>query len=219
MLIHLYLMVFFFSAYRSFAEDGPAPGPAPIHSTRSSTPEKEAKTAAHPSGKKEKKEQKIELPIDNPWILNRQEPIPPHGAAPQPSFEWQSDEQEGRCNEYAARAKTSFVSARYYSIQGDSCVCAQHAAEFQTMVDKAGKECPRDFFLKLGYSSRIVKNIAWLEKLGKERCFGRPPVAAVPMPPPAGKSSPLPIPGQGKNGEAPGEGSRKIERNHSTQSE
>jgi hypothetical protein len=39
-----------------------------------------------------------------------------------------------------------------------------------TLVENCKQDCPDGFLKKNGYTSRIIRNLSWLEKLGAERC-------------------------------------------------
>lgn len=217
--VSFFLIMLFSSADIAYSEGDSVVNTLPPIASPSNSPEKKSPAPASPEVKEKKPEQKIELPIDSPWTLNREGPSGLPAAGPPPAFEWQSAKQQERCNDYAAEARSSFIYARYYSIQGEPCVCAQYAAEFRTIMEKASNACPQDFFLKLGYSSRIVKNIAWLEKLGKDRCSGRPPLVAAPKTEPQGSVSSSPMVGQEKKSKSLKEKPKEEKRNAPTYSE
>ena len=85
-------------------------------------------------------------------------------------IKWKNETQKTKCNAYLASLKDSFLKARYYSIQGVPCGTAENARSFMTLVDNCKQDCPDGFLKKNGYTSRIIRNLSWLEKLGSERC-------------------------------------------------
>ena len=85
-------------------------------------------------------------------------------------IKWKNEAQKTECNAYLALLKESFLKARYYSIQGVPCGTAENARSFMTLIDNCKRDCPDGFLKKNGYTSRIIRNLSWLEKLGAERC-------------------------------------------------
>ena len=85
-------------------------------------------------------------------------------------IKWKNEAQKTRCNGYLASLKETFLKARYYSIQGVPCGTAENARSFMTLIEKCKRDCPDGLLKKNGYTSRIIRNLSWLEKLGAERC-------------------------------------------------
>ena len=85
-------------------------------------------------------------------------------------IKWKNEAQKTQCNTYLTSLKESFLKARYYSIQGVPCGTAENARSFMTLIDNCKRDCPDGFLKKHGYTSRIIRNLSWLEKLGSERC-------------------------------------------------
>jgi hypothetical protein len=85
-------------------------------------------------------------------------------------IKWKNEAQKTKCNAYLASLKESFLKARHYSIQGVPCGTAENARSFMTLIDNCKRDCPVGFLKKRGYTSRIIRNLSWLEKLGSERC-------------------------------------------------
>lgn len=92
-------------------------------------------------------------------------------AESQGTVQWKDDEQKSRCESHLARLKECFVRARYHSIQGDSCMTAEHARLFLEVLETCRMECPPGLVERNGYNKKIVRNLNWLYKLGKERCL------------------------------------------------
>ncbi len=85
-------------------------------------------------------------------------------------IKWKNEAQKTRCNGYLASLKETFLKARYYSIQGVPCRTAENAQSFMTLIEHCKRDCPDGLLEKQGYTSRIVRNLRWLNKLGTERC-------------------------------------------------
>ena len=90
-------------------------------------------------------------------------------------IKWTSEAQKTSCQNYMQQLREKFLKARHYSIQGAACETADHAAVFLQLVGKCEKECPKGLLESRGYTSRIVRNITFLEKLGNDRCSGTLP--------------------------------------------
>ena len=85
-------------------------------------------------------------------------------------IKWKNESQKTQCNAYLASLKDAFLKARYYSIQGVPCDTAENARSFMTIINNCKRDCPEGFLKKHGYTSQIIRNLSWLEKLGSERC-------------------------------------------------
>lgn len=99
-----------------------------------------------------------------------QEPTDPAAESSGP-IQWNSKEQKSLCESHLTRLRESFVRTRYHSIQGDSCVTAEHARLFLELSETCRKECPPGLLEKNGYNEKIMRNMNWLHRLGKERCL------------------------------------------------
>lgn len=110
---------------------------------------------------------------DRRWII-RTPPPDSKKAKPAPvkPVKWISDSQKKQCGEYLESLSGAFLKARYYSIQGDSCACAEHADRFLSIYEKSRMACPDNFLENEGYSDRITRNMGWLKALGEKRCMG-----------------------------------------------
>ncbi len=110
---------------------------------------------------------------DRRWII-RTPPPESKKARPAPvkKVKWISDTQKKQCDAYLERLGGAFLKARYYSIQGDSCACAENADRFLNIYEKCRKACPDNFMENEGYSERITRNMGWLKALGEKRCMG-----------------------------------------------
>ena len=112
-------------------------------------------------------------PRDRRWIIR----APPPDSkkvkqAPAKSVKWKNSTQKKRCENDLEKLGSAFLKARYYSIQGDLCACAENADQFLSIYEKARKACPANYLQNEGYSSRITRNMGWLKALGKKRCMG-----------------------------------------------
>jgi hypothetical protein len=88
-----------------------------------------------------------------------------------PPITWESSAQEASCEEQLQAIKRSFLDARFYSIQGDSCTTARHAAAFLEHIESCRRSCPKGFLESRGYNDSIIKNVEYLKILGQERCL------------------------------------------------
>ena len=86
-------------------------------------------------------------------------------------IEWEDEAQKSRCSAYLAGLKDAFLKARYFSIQGIPCSTAENARAFMNLIDTCKNECPAGFLKNNGYTSRVIRNLSWLEKLGTDRCL------------------------------------------------
>ncbi|MFO7716770.1 hypothetical protein [Desulfosarcina sp.] len=87
-------------------------------------------------------------------------------------MKWRDDAQKKNCEATLENLRAAFLRARYYSIQGDSCACAENAALFLSIYEKAKPSCPENFLINEGYNDRITRNMGWLQVLGEKRCLG-----------------------------------------------
>jgi|GEM_PF-6769930 len=85
--------------------------------------------------------------------------------------EWKDEMQKLRCESYLEQLGESFHQARYYSIQGDPCKCADSSERFLEIIKTGTQDCPKDYFANKGFSDRIVRNIDSLKELGTRRCL------------------------------------------------
>ena len=85
-------------------------------------------------------------------------------------IQWKNKKQKATCETHLGQLKERFLKARYYSIQGVPCGTAENARSFMETVDNCKRDCPEGFLKKHGYTTRIIRNLSWLEKLGTERC-------------------------------------------------
>lgn len=85
-------------------------------------------------------------------------------------IQWKNKKQKTTCETHLGQLKEHFLKARYYSIQGVPCGTAENARSFLVLVDSCKRDCPEGFLKKHGYTTRIIRNLSWLEKLGAERC-------------------------------------------------
>ncbi|WP_372683636.1 hypothetical protein [Desulfosarcina sp.] len=114
---------------------------------------------------------------DRRWIIRTPPPTSKKAkSAPVKKVKWISDTQKKQCDADLERLSAAFLKARYYSIQGDSCACAEHADQFLNIYEKSRVACPDNFLENEGYSDRITRNMGWLKALGEKRCMG--PTAA-----------------------------------------
>ena len=74
-----------------------------------------------------------------------------------------------------------FLKTRHYSIQGASCDTTENAAAFLQTWEKSRQECPKAFLDQSGYTDRIIRNITYLERLGKDRCDEAPEPVTPPV--------------------------------------
>ena len=98
------------------------------------------------------------------------------GQPEQKKIKWDNENQKKVCENYLQQLQDQFLKARHYSIQGVPCNTADHAEAFMQIADKCEKECPKGLLEQSGYTSRIIRNISWLEKLGNDRCGDTQPV-------------------------------------------
>jgi len=88
----------------------------------------------------------------------------------QKKIKWDNENQKKVCENYLQQLQAQFLKTRHYSIQGVPCKTADHAEEFLQVADKCENECPKGLIESSGYTSRIVRNIKFLEKLGNDKC-------------------------------------------------
>ena len=86
------------------------------------------------------------------------------------AIKWNSEVQKETCTAYMKQLQDLFLKTRHYSIQGVPCQTAENAEAFLQLADKCNSECPEGLIEKSGYTSRIMRNIQFLEKLGNDRC-------------------------------------------------
>jgi hypothetical protein len=86
------------------------------------------------------------------------------------AIKWDSEAQKATCDGYLKQLQDLFLRTRHYSIQGVPCETADHADAFLQVANKCEKECPKGLLEKSGYTSRIMRNINWLNKLGNDKC-------------------------------------------------
>lgn len=92
-----------------------------------------------------------------------------------PKIPFKDESQERLCDEYLKQIRDRFMKARYYSIQGDSCECAEQSKAFLDLIEESRGACPDGYLEKNGYSKRILRNLSWLYELGAKRCVGLTP--------------------------------------------
>ena len=90
----------------------------------------------------------------------------------QNQIRWENKKQKDHCEKYLAQLKERFLQARYYSIQGEPCGTAENAQAFMELAEKCNQDCPQGYLRQRGYTTRIIRNLSWLSKLGSERCSG-----------------------------------------------
>jgi hypothetical protein len=93
--------------------------------------------------------------------------------AVEPKIAWASDQQKQVCEAYLKDLQEHFMKARHFSIQGVPCNTAEHSSAFLSISEKCRQDCPPGLLEQKGYTPRIVRNITYLEKLGKDRCVER----------------------------------------------
>ena len=108
------------------------------------------------------------------WLIKQRDAtgtVKPRKTAP---IKWASPQQQARCEALLPNLRESFVRARYYSIQGDSCKTAAHARRFLDAYRTCDTVCPADYLKNLGYRDLIPRNMQLLVELGTDRCQDRP---------------------------------------------
>jgi hypothetical protein len=99
---------------------------------------------------------------------------------PKTALHWESLQQKETCEKYLSQMREHFLKTRHYSIQGASCATAESAAAFEAISEKCVQQCPAEMLAQGGYTNRILRNIDYLERLGKERCGpAAPPTTPV----------------------------------------
>jgi len=167
-------------------DSGPGPPPRTEAKQTNQTPGS-ADATDRPAAQKEVKPGHID---DWPWIIKQKKLTePPSPKTTPPSFQWLNADQKSRCEQQAVEIREHFLKARYHSIQGDACTCAENAQKFLEAEKNIRSECPKGFLEQNGYSIRIVRNLKWLQELGSQRCLGVVPEGGKPQ--------------AGKPGEAP----------------
>ena len=86
------------------------------------------------------------------------------------AIKWDSEVQKETCTAYMKQLQDLFLKTRHYSIQGVPCQTAENAEAFLQLSDKCNSECPAGLIERSGYTSRIMRNIQFLKKLGNDRC-------------------------------------------------
>lgn len=89
---------------------------------------------------------------------------------PPPGIVWKDQQQKEFCEEQIELLLDHFRSARFYSIQGDSCRTALYAKRFMEIVAACRQECPEELLEKKGFHEGIIRNLRTLEELGTRRC-------------------------------------------------
>ena len=74
------------------------------------------------------------------------------------------------CDACLKNLRALFLKTRHYSIQGASCETCDQAKSFLNLYEKCRTRCTEKFLEENGYTDRIVRNITYLEKLGRDRC-------------------------------------------------
>lgn len=183
-------------AAQGAATAGSPPQPPPRSASQTA-----AETAAPQAKPAEPRTEKAGTLEDRPWLIkqppiNSTRPAAPKNPAEAPA--WKNAAQQSLCNEKLAAIRSYFQKSRYYSIQGDACACAENARQFMETEQSIRRECPPDLLAQQGFSSRIVRNIDWLNQLGSQRCKNDGTVSpATPTAPPpkarAGDSAKKPV--------------------------
>lgn len=144
--------------------------PPRTEADQTNQPRSSADAADRQAGPKEIKPGYVD---DWPWIIKQRKlPDVPIPKSPPPDFQWRDAGQRIRCEQQIADIRTHFLKARFHSIQGDACTCAENAQKFLGVEETIRSECPKGFLEQNGYSSRIVRNLEWLQELGAQRCLG-----------------------------------------------
>ena len=112
------------------------------------------------------------------------------GNPEQKKVKWDNENQKKVCENYLQQLQEQFLKTRHYSIQGVPCNTADHAEAFMQIADKCEKECPKGLLEQSGYTSRIMRNINWLGKLGNDQCSDTQP--ATNTSPKSPSETPLP---------------------------
>lgn len=83
---------------------------------------------------------------------------------------WSSENQKQTCTAHLTNLRQLFLETRHFSIQGASCDTAESAKKLLALIEQCRQDCPDHFLEQNGYSHRIIRNIRYLERLGKDRC-------------------------------------------------
>ncbi|MDJ0783522.1 MAG: hypothetical protein QNJ22_16215 [Desulfosarcinaceae bacterium] len=123
-------------------------------------------------------------PPNRRWIIKEPQLDPKKlKKAPERKVKWQNAAQQKRCEQYLKEIGSIFLKARYYSIQGDACACAEKADDFLELYQRTDGDCPDNYLEGEGYTLRIARNMRWLSELGQKQCIGST------APPPATKAT------------------------------
>ncbi len=137
-------------------------------------PAKPAENAADVKGDKDKPQNPFStVHQDRRWIIRTPPPDPKQVKRPpvKPTA-WISGTQKKQCEDDLEKLRGAYTKARYYSIQGDSCACAENADQFLILYEKIRQACPDNYLQNEGYIRRITRNMGWLKSLGEKRCMG-----------------------------------------------
>ena len=110
---------------------------------------------------------------------------------PRKTIKWTNEAQKQKCTNYLVELREQFLLARHHSIQGESCGTGKHSRNFLKIVEDCKRDCPPNFLSHNGYTTRIIRNLSFLEKLGTERCseIDRGSVQSIDRKNPPAKSS------------------------------
>lgn len=117
-------------------------------------------------------EKAVTRPPDRTWIMKMrpQGKKKPQKGMQEP-IQWNTEEQNARCQVLLGPLKETFRKTRYYSIQGDNCSTAKHAKAFLELVEDCRGQCPENFLEKNGYTVTLIRNMSVLHELADKLCI------------------------------------------------
>lgn len=110
--------------------------------------------------------------------------------AQDPGIDSTGGHQKETCATQLKHLRELFIKTRHYAVQRAPCDTAESGAAFLRIIEKCRQDCPPQFLEQNGYTSRIIRHMTSLHKIGEGRCRdGREAT-----PPQAGGPEPLVVP-------------------------
>jgi hypothetical protein len=89
--------------------------------------------------------------------------------------------QKDVCDGHLRQLRELFLKTRKHASRRAHCETADNGAAFLEVIETCRRDCPPQLLEQNGYSSRVIRYITALHKIGEERC--RATLEAAPPPP------------------------------------